>query len=465
MTALLNPILRRFAEHFPIPTMARAVLERCLNPEQLDAWFDTLAGGQYPRTLLFSTLFELMRQIVSRQHPSVHAAYQAAKEPIAVSVKSVYNKLNGIEMGTSAALVRYSAGQAGGLIEEVGGARPGLLAGYRVKTLEGNWLDGRAHRLQETRSQSAAPLPGKALGVFDPALEVITDFIPSEDAYTPERALLREVLPGVHAGELGIADRNFCLKGFLWALAQRGAVGLVREHEQIRFTPLEALRRVGEIDSGRVSEPRVLIDHPEGPGTLEVRRIRLELNTPTRAGETPLYLLTTVPWEAADACTLARLYRERWTLEKAFLHLTVQLRCQINTLAYPPAALFGLAMAVGAYNVLAVVKATLRHVYGAEAIDEGVSGSYLVNERANGAQRLETLVEPEDWVVFQTLTLAARANGLIETARRVQLRKYRKHPRGPKKPPAKRYHNPNRPHVSVARVLAERKKSKAPQVT
>ena len=46
MTVLLNPILRRFAEHFPIPTMARAVLERCLNPQQLDAWFDTLAGGQ-----------------------------------------------------------------------------------------------------------------------------------------------------------------------------------------------------------------------------------------------------------------------------------------------------------------------------------------------------------------------------------------------------------------------------------
>jgi len=57
MTSLLNPILQRFAEQFPIPTMARAVLERCLNPQQLDAWFETVAGGQYTRTLLFSTLF------------------------------------------------------------------------------------------------------------------------------------------------------------------------------------------------------------------------------------------------------------------------------------------------------------------------------------------------------------------------------------------------------------------------
>ena len=117
-------------------------------------------------------------------------------------------------------------------------------------------------------------------------------------------------------------------------------------------------------------------------------------------------------------------------------------------------------MAVVAYNVLAVVKATLRHVYGAEAIDAGVSGYYLVNEMAHVAQSLETLVEPEDWALFQTLTLAAMASWLIETAGRVQLRKYRKHPRGPKKAPLKRARDPQRPHVSVARVLAQRKKDK-----
>lgn len=460
MTTLLNPILRRFAERFPIPTMARAVLERCLNPQQLDVWFETLAEGQYTRHLLFSTVFEVMMQVVSRQHHSVHAAYQAAPEPIAVSVKSVYNKLNGLEPTTSAALVRYSAEQATALIEEVGGARPGWLAGYRLKILDGNWLGGREHRLQETRRQTAAPLPGKALRVFDPVREVITDRIPSEDATTQERALLAEVLPRVQAGEWWMADRNFCTQGFLWGLHQRGAVSLVREHEPLRFKPLEAMRLSGEMDSGRVSEQRVVIDNPEGAGTRELRRIRLELNTPTREGEAERYLLSTVPVEAADACTLARLYRERWTLEKAFLHLTVQLRCEINTLAYPPAALFGLAMAVVAYHVLAVVKASLRQVYGAAAIDEGVSGYYLVNEMANVAESLETIVEPEDWAVFQTLTLAAMARWLIQTAGQVPLRKYRKHPRGPKKPPVQRQHDPQRPHVSVARVLAERKKTK-----
>lgn len=137
MTSLLNPILQRFAEHFPIPTMARAVLERCLNPQQLNAWFEKVAEAQYTRSLLFSTLFELMMQVVSRQQPSIHAAYQAAQEPIAVSVKSVYNKLNGLEPGTSAALVRSSAEQAGELIAEgdaagAAGRLPGEDSGWEL---------------------------------------------------------------------------------------------------------------------------------------------------------------------------------------------------------------------------------------------------------------------------------------------------------------------------------------------
>ena len=65
----------------------------------------------------------------------------------------------------------------------------------------------------------------------------------------------------------------------------------------------------------------------------------MELREPTRDGDDTLHLLSTVPAAAVDARALARLYRERWTLEKAFLHLTAQLRCEIDTLAYPPAAL------------------------------------------------------------------------------------------------------------------------------
>jgi hypothetical protein len=39
--------------------MARGMLERVLNADQLDEWFDTTAKEQYTRDLLFSTVFNL----------------------------------------------------------------------------------------------------------------------------------------------------------------------------------------------------------------------------------------------------------------------------------------------------------------------------------------------------------------------------------------------------------------------
>jgi hypothetical protein len=68
-------------------------------------------------------------------------------------------------------------------------------------------------------------LPGKALVVFDPAREVITDRIPSEDAYPQKRALLGEVLPRVQAGEWWIADATSAPRGCWGDCSQRGAVG------------------------------------------------------------------------------------------------------------------------------------------------------------------------------------------------------------------------------------------------
>ncbi len=64
-----------------------------MNPVQLDAWFETVAEGQHTFTLLFSTLFEWMMQVVSRQQPSLRFMRPIKQEPITVSVKAVYNQL------------------------------------------------------------------------------------------------------------------------------------------------------------------------------------------------------------------------------------------------------------------------------------------------------------------------------------------------------------------------------------
>jgi len=61
--------------------------------------------------------------------------------------------------------------------------------------------------------------------------------------------------------------------------------------------------------------------------------------------------LTTLPAQVS-AVTVVELYLTRWTVETAFLRLTVELRREINTLGYPRAALFGFAVAAVAFNVL-----------------------------------------------------------------------------------------------------------------
>lgn len=458
----LNPVLERFAQRSPLPVMARAVLHRCLNAEELDAWFEQVAQAQYTKSLLFSSVYELMTQVVLRQSNSVRAAWLAAEDEVGVSLASVYNKLNGLELSTSAALVGYSAQRAQELIAQwPHGQQAGMLAGVKVKVLDGNCLDGRQHRLQVTRGSTAAPLPGKALVVFEPALEAITTLVPCEDGHTQERALLHQVLPHVGSGELWVADRNFCTLAFLGALTDRGAHALVREHGLMRFTPLEAMRPLAPEGAGvrAMSEQRVrLKPHRQDCEGVELRRIKIELERPTRHGETEVVLLSSVPPEVADAATLARLYRQRWSIERAFLQLTTQLRCEVDTLSYPPAALFALACAMVAFNVLAVIKAALRAAHGPE-VDQTLSSHAMASDLRNMAQSLELIVDEQDWDVFRHASLVAMAAWLLQQAQRVSLKRYAKAParKKPPKPAVKRAHDPKKPHVALSKLLAKEK--------
>src|SRR5215468_5187070 len=105
---LLDTIFAPFVKERPICVMARAVLERLLDAPRLDALFARTAQQQYTRELLFSSLVQLMSEVVLGVHPTVHAAYQANKEAIGVSTTALYHKLDRVETGVAAALVRDS---------------------------------------------------------------------------------------------------------------------------------------------------------------------------------------------------------------------------------------------------------------------------------------------------------------------------------------------------------------------
>jgi len=103
---MLGQVFERLVEKSPISVMVRAALERVLGADRLDLWYRRTAQKQYTRALLFSTVYDLMSQVVFCVQPSVRAAYRAHEADVGTSIISVYNKLNGLETHTSSALVR-----------------------------------------------------------------------------------------------------------------------------------------------------------------------------------------------------------------------------------------------------------------------------------------------------------------------------------------------------------------------
>src|SRR5262245_27640102 len=109
--------------------MARGILQRLLDPGHLDRVFAATARQQYTRDLLFSTVAELMSQVVLGVQPSVYAAYTALREQIPVSDQAIYDKLQRVELAVSQALVRDAAARAAAVIDALGAARPSWLPG------------------------------------------------------------------------------------------------------------------------------------------------------------------------------------------------------------------------------------------------------------------------------------------------------------------------------------------------
>jgi hypothetical protein len=455
-TMLLDTVFAPFVQERPICVMARAVLERLLDAQRLDALFAHTAERQYTRELLFSSLVQLMSEVVLGVHPTVHAAYQSHKDTIGVSTTALYNKLDRVEPGVSAALVRDSAALAEPVVKALRASHPRWVPGYQIKVLDGNHLSATQHRLEELRHTWAAPLPGQALVVLDQQRMLITDVFLTEDGHAQERSLITQVLQHVGADDLWIEDRNFCTLGLMFGMARRGAAFVVRQHGQLQGELRGRPTRKGTTHSGPVYEQPMLVRAPNSGETMWVRRITITLKVPTRDGATELHILSNLPTARATAGHVARLYGKRWSIETAFFEITTTLSCEINTLGYPKAALFTFCLALLAYNAVSLIKAALRSEHGRKKVNDEVSGYYLALEIGRTYDGMMIAIPEPHWALFRELSGQAFANVLRELASSVTLSKYQKHPRGPKKKPPARTAYQNGKHVSTAKLIAQR---------
>ena len=449
---MLGEVFERFVEKSPISVMVRASLERVLSADRLDLWYERTAQKQYTRELLFSTVYDLMHQVVFCIQPSVRAAYQAQQDDVGTSLVSVYSKLNGLETHTSAELVRYSAREFAPLIAHMGGERTPWLKSYRVKIVDGNCLEASEHHIKELRQAEGRALPGKSLVVYEPARGLVSDVFPCEDGHAQERSLFGSA---VKRRDLWIADRNFCTRDVVTKIDNREAFFVIREHQGLPFEVFSPFRSCGRSATGPVAQQRVCVVGKDGRKYV-FRRLRITLDHATRDGDTELYILTNLPRQVS-AKRVTQLYQKRWKLETAFQHLEAYFHSEINTLGYPKAALFGFCLALVAYNLLAVVLAALRGVHGEETVEQEVSLYYIANEISTTYKGMMIAIPEPEWDIFYSMNVADLATILLELARRVRLRAFQKSYRTPKKPRPKGKKISRKGHVSTAKLLINRK--------
>lgn len=450
---VLSSVFEKFAKVHPVAVMARALMERALEPKGLDALFRKHAKRQYEKELLFSTMVDVMALVVCRMQPSVKRAYAAMREKVPVSLTALYAKIDGVEVGTSEALVAYSAEQLRPIMEELGAPNEPWLKGYRLRVLDGNHLAATERRLSVLRDCAAGPLPGHALVVMDPETGLVTQIVGCEDGHAQERSLVEAVIAAVQPRDVYVADRNFCTAKVLNGVGERGGSFVIREHAQVAVVSEGTLHARGCSDSGSVFEQSVTLrlDGRE----VKVRRVVLRLDAATRDGDTEMAILTNLP-ASVDAVTVAGLYRRRWTIESMFARVERNLHSELASLGYPGAAVFGFAVALVASNIFAVVQAVLKAAqkrHAEKAITEMPLSEFSIVEDIRTVQPgMKVMLDDKQWHRFRSEPTTQFATLLLRWAQCVDWRNFRKAIRGPKVR-RERTRFRDTPHVSTAKLL------------
>lgn len=444
---VLSSILQRFVEQRPVAVMVRAIMEKQFSDEFFDTTFDEVAQEQYTRAVTFSTCARLLAQVSLGQAATVHAAFIKERETIPVSIASLYEKLQHVEPRVCEALVHRSTAELSDVIRRLS-QRAQPVSGYRLRILDGNVLAGSEHRLKELRPTSSAAMPGKSLVLYDYATGLISGLVACEDGEASERRLVPALRSQFQAGDLILAERNFCTAELLHDLQQRHVAFLIRHHAGLSLTDGDQARPRGRCQTGKVYQRRA-----RWKCGLVCRAILMVRDQPLKDGGRQVVLLTDVSARQASARQLADLYLQRWTIEEAFRQLTEYLACEVRTLGYPKEALFAFTLAVLAYNALPCVQAALTAAHPHR--QDTWSAYYLAWEVKRTFDGLLVAVPDEEWQPFRRLNAAALANFLRRTAQHAQPAHYAKHRRGPKKSvPRKKVRSH---HASTAKLLLKRK--------
>lgn len=449
---MLSNIFETFVEESPVTVMATGLMAHVFATESIDAIFERYAQVQFQQTLMFSSVVDLMSLVVCGIHPSVNAAYRAKAKEMTVTSAALYKKLQGVEPVVSRGLLRETYLDLAHIREQWQLEDTSLIPGYRWRILDGCALASTDHRLESIRYHAAKALPGKVIAVLDPQQQLVSDVFPCVDGHAQERSLLKAVLETVEAGQIWIGDRNFCTKEFLSGVEDAQSYFIIRYHKSLNYDAEQGLRSSGKVETGKVLSQKVEIKDLQCHSRT-YRLVVVRLLKPTRDGDAEIAILTNIPESVAADTVIAEAYRTRWRIETLFQTITANFHGEISSLAYPQAAIFSFCLALVSYNILSTVRAAMSSVHGCGKIESGLSDYYLVEEIHSTYRGMMIALPAPVWEPYAVMSHSELAKELSRLALRVSLSRFRKTPRGAKKPRPPLIVDGRNRHISTARAL------------
>lgn len=443
-----SQVFERFVRKAPFAVMTR-ILARNFIGSDLNAIFDSNREVQYDYIASFQAIAATVADVVLNFSDNFNQAYKEHQEELQVSRQSFYAKTRGIEPAVSEQIVKRSAERAVELQEALDFRHWELLPGYRCFSIDGNVLPKSDKRLKVLREVKGAPLPGKTVARFDLQREVFDRAYVLLDGHAHESACCDRIVADLAPHDVLIADRHYCIVSFFQGIAAAGAFFVIRQHGRLKGVLLGKRKRIGRMETGVVYEQEMKLS--AAPDAMSVRRITIELDKPTRDGALAIHVLTNLPAEVS-AITVAELYRHRWEEETAFHVLQMTLTCEHTGIGHPQAALFLFCMALLAFNLRQTIFAALYATHTEEAVQE-TSHFHVSKNIADKTEGMLIAIPEHEWSQLIPATTKGIVRLLRKIARQIDLKDYRKSPRGPKKKKPHRSRNVVCNHVSTAKLL------------
>ena len=150
---MFHELINRFSKKSSITVMTRTLLENIFAPDKLNAIFDNNRQAQRNRKWLFSSVVGLMLLVVCKIRPSIRAAYRSHAEDTAASLASFYDKLNGLDLPVSEALVRETASDMRKITSGFSNPKRDIIAGYRNRIVDGSKIAATDRRTRKRAGQ------------------------------------------------------------------------------------------------------------------------------------------------------------------------------------------------------------------------------------------------------------------------------------------------------------------------